>query len=145
MLKSHLGKHVGLPEAVSNHFCWKRLSVMSQFYAFEPIRLPAGEEVCNAWPEVREARTMYEAQKLGLRNLVERALRSPSGAETHSLSQEIAVLLHNLSGTAAHFGEGAFGLCVGELEQPVRGAFSADLLRPFGEQIQAALNREKAD
>ena len=99
----------------------------------------------DAWPEVREARKMYEAQKQDLRDLVGQALRSQPGTETHALSQSIATLLHNLSGTAAYFGERPFGRRAGELEQPVRGAFTADLLRPFCDQILAELDRGNSD
>lgn len=118
---------------------------MSQSSALEPIWPPASDEDFEAWPEVREARKMYEAQKQDLRDLVGQALRSQPGTETHALSQSIATLLHNLSGTAAYFGERPFGRRAGELEQPVRGAFTADLLRPFCDQILAELDRGNSD
>ena len=104
---------------------------MSRSSAFEPIWPPASDEDFEAWPEVREARKMYETQKHDLRELVEIALVIPPGTETSAISQDIATMLHNLSGTAAHFGERPFGRQAGDLEQPVRGAFSADLIHPF--------------
>ena len=118
---------------------------MSRSSAFEPIWPPASDEDFDAWPEVHEARKMYESQKHDLRKLVERALVIPPGTESTAVAQDIATMLHNLSGTAAHFGERPFGRSVGELEQPVRGAFTADLLRPFCTRILSHLDHGTLD
>lgn len=118
---------------------------MSRPNAFMPIWPPAGEVDFEALPAVRKARTMFRAQKACLSELADRALRSKTGAETHYLSQEIAALLHNISGTAAYFGEAAFGTFAGEIEQPVRTAFTAELLRPLCARIQARLTPEEID
>lgn len=88
---------------------------------------------------------MYQAQKQCLGELANQGKASESGAETPYLSQEIATLLHNISGTAAHFGERAFGRRAGKLEQPVRGAFTAALLHPFCLEILAALDGRERD
>lgn len=118
---------------------------MSRSSAFEPIWPPANDEDFEAWPEVREARKMYQSQKHDLRKLVEITLIIPPGTETVAVAQDIATMLHNLSGTAAHFGERPFGRSVGELEQPVRGAFTADLLHPFCTRILSHLDHGTLD
>ncbi len=118
---------------------------MSRSSAFEPIWPPASDEDFDAWPEVREARKMYQSQKHDLRKLVETALVIAPGAETVAVAQDIATMLHNLSGTAVHFGERPFGRSVGELEQPVRSAFTADLLHPFCTQILSHLDHRTLD
>lgn len=118
---------------------------MSRSSAFEPIWPPASDEDFDAWPEVREARKMYQSQKQDLRKLIEIALLIAPGRESTAVAQDIATMLHNLSGTAAHFGERPFGRAVGELEQPVRGAFTADLLHPFCAQILSHLDHGTLD
>jgi hypothetical protein len=67
------------------------------------------------------------------------AAATPTGADTLRVSQEIAALLHNISGTAAYFGAADFGTFAGQVEQPVRAAFTADLLRPLCARIQSEL------
>lgn len=103
--------------------------------AFQPIWPPVDEVNFHALPEVRQARDMYRAQKDSLVALIEQADGSRSGTETYSLSQQIAAQLHNISGTGAYFDDSEFGHFAGEMEHPVRGAFTADLLRPLCRQI----------
>ena len=74
---------------------------------------------------------MDHAQKQCLGELANQAKAPQSAGETQYLAQEIAALLHNISGTAAYFGDRALGTSAGALEQPVRGAFTAKLLRPY--------------
>lgn len=66
-------------------------------------------------------------------------MQRPSGTDTCRLSEEIADLLHNISGTAAYFGEADFGIAARDLEQPVRAAFTAGLLRPLCTTIRLKL------
>lgn len=115
---------------------------MSRPNSFQPIWPPANDDDFNGLPEVRSARTMFRAQKACLGELTARAMQSPSGTETHYLSEEIAALLHNISGTAAYFAEAEFGTFASELEQPVRAAFTAELLRPLCARILSRLAPE---
>ena len=82
---------------------------------------------------------MYRAQKDELRDLVERSMLAPLDTDSNDESQRIATMLHNIAGTAAHFGERDFGLFAARLEQPVRSAFAAELLRPLYAEIVAGL------
>lgn len=116
---------------------------MSSSANFEPIWPPASDKDFEAWPEVREARKLYEAQKAALGELAAQARDSNSGEQVHRLAQEIATLLHNISGTGAHFGDGPFGRRAGELEQPVRGAFTAEALLVFCAEILGALSPQR--
>ena len=113
---------------------------MTPSNVFQPVWPPASQDDFSAWPEVREARKMYEAQKLGLRGMVDQAQRLAPGADAIVLSRDIAAMLHNLSGTAAHFGESALGSAASELEQPVRVSFNAGLLHPLCSRILALLD-----
>ena len=115
---------------------------MPQPSAFDPIWPPVSADAFEAWPEVREARKMYEGQKLALHGLATEGLAELTGKEAHRLAREIALLLHNISGTAAHFGEAPMGLRAGELEQAVRTAFTQQLLRPRCTDILMALDPE---
>ena len=121
---------------------------MSRFNAFHPIWPPASCDDFDDFddlPEMREPRGMFDAQMICLGEMVEQAAQSPTGSKTHYLSQEIAALLHNISGTAAYFGAAEFGTFASELEQPVRAAFTADLLRPLCARIQASLTPTRID
>ena len=118
---------------------------MPQFSAFEPIWPPVSADAFEAWPEVREARKMYESQKLALHGLATQGLGELTGQDANHLAQEIAVLLHNISGTAAHFGEAPMGLRAGALEQAVRTAFTQQLLHPRCADILAALDPDIGD
>ena len=118
---------------------------MPQPNAFMPIWPPAADNDFSSLPEVRGARKMYHAQKQCLGQFANQAQASQSAAETHYLSQEIATLLHNISGTAAYFGDRALGTSAGALEQPVRGAFTAKLLRPYCLEILALLDWQEDD
>ncbi len=82
---------------------------------------------------------MYRAQKDALRDLAERSMLAPLGTATNDESQQLANMLHNIAGTAAHFGERDFGLFAARLEQPVRNAFAAEPLRPLCAEILAGL------
>ena len=113
---------------------------MPQPSAFEPIWPPVSADAFEDWPEVREARKMYEGQKLALHGLATEGLGELSGTDAHRLAQEIAVLLHNISGTAAHFGEAPVGRRASELEQTVRTAFTQQLLHPRCKDILAAID-----
>ncbi|MEO7410215.1 MAG: Hpt domain-containing protein [Sphingomicrobium sp.] len=117
---------------------------MSRPDDFQPVWPPVMDDF-NARPEVRKARHLFRAQIVRLLDLTVQAADSPTGAETHYVSQEIAALLHNISGTAAYFGAAGFGTFAGQLEQPVRSAFTADLLRPLCARIQAELVAEDLD
>jgi len=119
---------------------------MSRPDAFQPFWPPAADEF-DAEPEVREARRLYRDQLDCLRDLTVQAAVTPTGADTLCISQEIAALLHNISGTAAYFGAADFGTFAGQVEQPVRSAFTADLLRPLCARIQSelALDEPRAD
>lgn len=108
--------------------------------AFDPIWPPVNKDEFEAWPEVRAARQMYEGQKLELHGLATDALGDLTGRDAHRLAQEIAVLLHNISGTAAHFGEASMGRRAGQLEPLVRTAFTPRLLHPRCTEILAALD-----
>lgn len=83
---------------------------------------------------------MYRAQKDELRELAQRSALSPAGNATSEESRRIANMLHNIAGTAAHFGERDFGLFAAGLEQPVRNACAAGLLRPLCAEILAGLD-----
>lgn len=89
---------------------------MSRPNAFMPIWPPTGEVDFNTLPEVREARTMFRDQMMCLGDMADQAMRSEADDETHFLSQEMAALLHDISGTAAYFGEAAFGTFAREIE-----------------------------
>ena len=104
---------------------------MPQSTVFQPVWPPLSDDDFEAWPEVREARQMYQAQKLDLRRLTKTASLIPAGTDTQAIAQDVATMLHNLSGTAAHFGERPFGRQAGDLEGPVRAAVTADLLHPL--------------
>lgn len=117
---------------------------MSRPDDFQPIWPPVMDDF-HARPEVRKARHLFRAQMVCLRDLTVQAAASPTGAETHYVSQEIAALLHNISGTAAYFGAAGFGTFASQLEQPVRAAFTADLLRPLCARIQAELAMDELD
>lgn len=103
--------------------------------AFQPIWPPAPDVELDAQPEMREARRMYRAQKTSLAALAHQAMRSHPGADSQALAQEIASLLHNISGTGAYFDDTPFGDFASELEQPVRAAVNANLLQPLCTQI----------
>lgn len=118
---------------------------MSRPNAFQPIWPPHSDNDFDALPEVRQARHMFSAQLMTLAELVDQSMHSPSGSETHYLSQEIAALLHNISGTGAYFGAAEFGTFASQLEQPVRAAFTADLLRPLCARIQSELASQRLD
>ncbi len=92
-------------------------------------------------PEVRIARNMYEQAVQSLRALVSQAVQTEPDGDTHQLAQDIALLLHNLSGTAAHFGEAELGHQARALEQPVRYAFTAAWLKPYCRAILAGIDR----
>jgi len=113
---------------------------MSHLNAFQPIWPPNVVEEFNAWPEVREARKIYQSQKDRLRCLAGQALDAEPGAGSLEQSREIASLLHNISGTGAHFEEAALGLRFGELEQVLRGAFTAEALHPHCREILTLLD-----
>lgn len=115
---------------------------MSHLNAFQPIWPPFQGDRFDLQPEVRQARRIFRSQMARLRALAARAVDSAAGAETHQTSQEMAGLLHNISGTAAYFDEAGFGAFAGTIEQPVRTAFTAKLLRPLCEQILAQLDPE---
>ncbi|MEO7814454.1 MAG: hypothetical protein ABIR87_03310 [Sphingomicrobium sp.] len=118
---------------------------MSHRNAFEPIWPPSNTDDFEASPEFRAARRMYEAQKLKLGDLAGQGVAGMTAIEAHRLSQEIAVMLHNISGTAAHFGEAPLGLRASQLEQAVRTAFTPQSLHPRCEDILAALNPDRID
>ncbi len=118
---------------------------MSRPNAFQSIWPPVDNDDFDAQPEVRKARRMFRAQMICLGELAGQSARSPTGAETNYLSQEIATLLHNIAGTAAYFGEAAFGTFASELEQPVRTAFTAEALRPLCARILARLAPDEVD
>ena len=113
--------------------------------AFQSIWPPRSNDDFAAQPEVRKARRLFRDQMDCLGQMVDQAMRSPTGAETHYLSQEIAALLHNISGTAAYFGRAEFGTFARDMEQPLRVAFTSDLLRPLCAQIQARLTAGALD
>ena len=92
-------------------------------------------------PEVRVARKMYEQAVQSLRALASQAVQTEPDGDTRQLAQDIAILLHNLSGTAAHFGEAGFGQQARALEQPVRYAFTAAWLQPYCHAILAGIDR----
>ena len=94
-----------------------------------------------AVPEVRIARNMYEEAVQSLRALASQAVQTEPDGDTRQLAQDIAILLHNLSGTAAHFGEAGFGQQARALEQPVRYAFTAAWLQPYCHAILAGIDR----
>lgn len=104
---------------------------MSRPDSFQSIWPPVGNDPFDGLPEVREARKMFLAQMTCLGEMNHQAMQPNSGDETRYLSREIAALLHNISGTAAYFGEADFGDFASGMEQPVRAAFTADLLRPL--------------
>ena len=106
---------------------------------FQPLWPPTDDDDFIREPEVRQARRMYRAQKEGLRDLARQAMQAPVGADTRDTSQRIANMLHNIAGTAAHFDERDFGLLASRNEQSVRGAFTAELLRPYCAEILAGL------
>lgn len=113
---------------------------MDRSTAFQPLWPPADEDDGFVQiPEVRQARRMYRAQKDQLRDLAEQAMRASVGADTNDQSHQIANMLHNIAGTAAHFDEPDLGLFAARLEQPVRNAFAAELLRPLSAEILARL------
>lgn len=118
---------------------------MSNLNAFEPIWPPRSASDFEASPEFRQARKMYEAQKQHLGSLAGQDVGMLNAVELHRLSQEIAVLLHNISGTAAHFGEAPFGLRASQLEPAVRTAFTQQALHPRCADILAALDRDRPD
>ena len=118
---------------------------MSHHNAFEPIWPPLCEDHFEATPEFRAARKMYETQKHQLGDLAGQGVAGLTAIEAHRLSQEIAVLLHNISGTAAHFGEAPLGLRASQLEQAVRTAFTHQLLHPRCADILAALDPDRID
>ena len=112
---------------------------MDRSPAFQPLWPPADDDDFIRLPEVCQARRMYRAQEDELRDLAERSMLAPTGVDTNDKSQRIANMLHNIAGTAAHFGERDFGLFAARLEQPVRSAVAAELLRPLCAQILAGL------
>ncbi len=88
---------------------------------------------------------MFSEQVECLRKLADQALRSPTGTESRYLSQEIATLLHNISGTAAYFDRAEFGTFAMHAEPRARAAFTADLLRPLCREILAELSIDDPD
>ena len=82
---------------------------------------------------------MYRAQKDELRDLAQRAMLARASAVTNDQSHQIANMLHNIAGTAAHFDEPDFGLFAAQLEQPVRNTIAVELLRPLCAKILAGL------
>lgn len=118
---------------------------MSHVNAFQQIWPPRSHDDFDELPEVRKARQMFRAQMTRLAELAARASRSPTGAETHCLAQEIAAALHDIAGTAAYFGKAPFGTFARELEQQMRTAFTADLLRPLCASIRARLAHHEID
>ena len=112
---------------------------MDRSPAFQPLWPPADDDDFIRIPEVYQARRMYRAQKDELRDLIERSMLAPLDTSTNDESQRIANMLHNIAGTAAHFGERDFGLFAARLEQPVRSAFAAQLLRLLCAEILAVL------
>ena len=116
---------------------------MSRPDAFQPI-WPLAVDDFAAEPEVRGARRLYRAQVDCLRDLTVQAAVPPTGADTRCISHEIAALLHDISGTAAYFGAADFGSFAGQVEQPVRSAFTADLLRPLCARIQSELGLDES-
>lgn len=118
---------------------------MSRPNALQSIWPSCSDDDFGALPQVRKARRMFGAQMSCLGELAGQSSRSPTGADTHHLSQEIAILLHNIAGTAAYFGEAEFGTFASELEQPVRAALTADALRPLCTRILAHLAPDEID
>jgi hypothetical protein len=112
---------------------------MSRPNDFHAIWPPADDDGFDALPEVREAQRLFRDQMDCLGRFADQATRTPIGAETHYLSQEIAALLHNIGGTAAYFGKAEFGNFARDMEQPLRAAFTSDLLRPLCARITARL------
>lgn len=93
-----------------------------------------------ASPEVRRARILYREQKQALRLLAEQVMLADPSTDTYAVAQDIATLLHNISGTAAYFGESDFGCRASALEQPVRSSFTAGLVQPLCSQILACID-----
>lgn len=113
---------------------------MDRSTAFQSVWPPANEDDDFVQiPEVRQARRMFRAQKDELRDMAEQVMRATVGADTNDQSRDIANMLHNIAGTAAHFDEPDLGLIASRLEQPVRTAFAAELLRPLCAEILARL------
>ena len=95
----------------------------------------------EAWPEFCEVRQMYENQKRALHDLATQGLGALTGVDAQRLAQEIAALLHNISGTAAYFGEAPMGLRACELEPAVRSASTQQLLHPRCHDVLATINQ----
>ena len=112
---------------------------MDRSTTFQPLWPPADDDDFIRLPKVCKARQMYRAQKGELRDLAERSMLAPVDAATNDELQQIANMLHNIAGTAAHFDERDFGLFAARLEQPVRSAFAAQLLRLLCAEILAGL------
>ena len=87
----------------------------------------------------RSAREIYGTQKLHLRKLVERSICRPIGSNTTDEAGQIAPMLHDFAGTAAYFGETAFGATARRLERVVASALTACLLTPLCAEILAGL------
>lgn len=112
---------------------------MKQSTALQPAWPPVDDEDFVRIPEALQARQLYDAQKDELRDLVEGTTHISVGSDTSDTSQRMAALLHNIAGTAAYFGDRGFGLAASRLEQPVRRAFTALMLRPLCMEILAGL------
>ena len=108
--------------------------------ACEPISTASIDDF-EAWPEFCEVRQMYENQKRALHELATQGLGALTGVDAQRLAQEIAALLHNISGTAAYFGEAPMGLRACELEPAVRLALTQQLLHPRCHDVLAAIDR----
>lgn len=90
---------------------------------------------------MRKARELYEDAVRSLRRLAGQALHPAPGGDPLQLAQGIATLLHNLSGTAGHFGDAELGELLRSLEEPTRSASTTAALQPCCRAILAALDR----
>lgn len=106
-----------------------------------PATPMAGGDLFDTSAAVRNVRSLYEEAVGSLRSLANQALAAAPGHNDSQLAQDIATLLHNLSGTAAYFGDEAFGTYLRSLEQPTHAAATASSLHPQCRAILAGIDR----
>lgn len=116
---------------------------MSRPNSFQPIWPPQSADCFDGLPEMREAKKMFVEQMRALEELNDHAAQTTSDADICTLAREIAAMLHDISGTAAYFGEAAFGDFAGTMEPPVLAAQTAAAMHPLCATIGARMDMVK--
>lgn len=126
--------------AVHSNFTDNAVTHFSDPQASPPGSTSAGD-LYDPYAAKRRAQNLYEEAIASLRALANQALATAPGDDTTQLAHDIAVLLHNLGGTAGHFGDAEFGAQLRSLEQLTRSAILAQWLQPQCREILAGIDR----